>query len=219
MNKFSILTLILSALLAVQSKSVVRIVKRNELSYELSHQNDRTSELIASSTELALEHCKKSFKWERWNCPSNSFLSKRNSNLIDREQAFVKAMITASLIYTVMKNCSQETHSQQNCGCKILKETLGNDLAFSLSGCKNSNTKITSKDAQSFANAHNSLAGEVVKTCHSFLISNTKTFQFSGYYKLIEKIVPWCQWKLCTSDLLEVVEWIFRDNKRYKTNV
>lgn len=172
------LLLILSALTIAQSRSAARIVKRNELSYELLPHSDRTSDLIASSTELALENCKQSFKWERWNCPSHSFLSKRNSNLIDREQAFVKAMITASLIYTVMKNCSRE--NRENCGCETLKETLGHDMTFSLSGCKNLLTKNSLKNAHSFANSHNTRAGELVGTFHFFLsvtIKNISIFR------------------------------------------
>lgn len=173
MIRFSTFVHILSAVMFVQSRSANRIVKRNELSYRLSssdEKNDLTSDVIAASTELALESCQKHFKWERWNCPSNSFLSKRSSSLIDREQAFVKAITTASLIYTVMRNCSRE--NQENCGCKMLREILGHDLTFSLSGCKNSIVKENqrlSKDAQTFANFHNTRVGEIVRKSFCFL--------------------------------------------------
>jgi wnt family len=166
MNKLLSIFQLLSIVVIVQSRTTNRIVKRNELSYDLSNtaNKDFTSDIIASSTELALENCQKSFRWEKWNCPSNSFLSKRNSNIVDREQAFVKALLTASLIYNVMKNCSRE--NQENCGCKTLKEILGNDMTFSLTGCKTSTAKQDSnlsKDAIFFANFHNTQAGETVR--------------------------------------------------------
>lgn len=130
--------------------------------------NDPLSESVAESIQIALENCQNSFKWDKWNCPANSFLAKRNSHQIDREQAFVKALTTASLIYTFSKNCTRGNRLE-GCGCQI------NENDFTWSNCKSSQyvdeslmneleILITSKadDAHVYANFHNARAAKIV---------------------------------------------------------
>lgn len=110
--------------------------------------NDSMSHIIATSIELAMENCQESFKWERWNCPSNSFLSKRNSNQVDREQAFVSALVTASFIYTMAQDCSKDKSSSTM--CKSLQSPY----------TAKSNSKP--RDSLAFANFHNERAANIV---------------------------------------------------------
>lgn len=62
---------------------------------------------IEQTAELVLKNCQQQFRWDRWNCPTADFQSKRSSMLLDRETAFVQTFTTAALIYTLTKNCSQ----------------------------------------------------------------------------------------------------------------
>ncbi|XP_013102710.1 wnt inhibitor of Dorsal protein-like [Stomoxys calcitrans] len=64
--------------------------------------------VMASSMEIAMENCQSAFKWDRWNCPSSDFILRRTSKspLMDREDAYVNAISTAALLYTITKNCS-----------------------------------------------------------------------------------------------------------------
>ncbi|KAJ8915234.1 hypothetical protein NQ315_015457 [Exocentrus adspersus] len=64
------------------------------------------AESIARGSQMALEHCQSVFKWERWNCPTSSFLRlpKQDPN---RETAFAKAILAAGVVYSVTKDCSK----------------------------------------------------------------------------------------------------------------
>ncbi|XP_073823007.1 wnt inhibitor of Dorsal [Musca autumnalis] len=64
--------------------------------------------IMSSSMDMAMENCQRSFKWERWNCPTSDFILRRASKPeeLDRESAYVEAISTAALIYTISKNCS-----------------------------------------------------------------------------------------------------------------
>uniref|UniRef100_A0A1I8NHL5 Protein Wnt n=1 Tax=Musca domestica TaxID=7370 RepID=A0A1I8NHL5_MUSDO len=64
--------------------------------------------VIPSSMEMAMENCQRSFKWERWNCPTSDFILRRSAKSaeLDREGAYVEAIATAAIIYTITKNCS-----------------------------------------------------------------------------------------------------------------
>uniref|UniRef100_A0A1I8MVG5 Protein Wnt n=1 Tax=Musca domestica TaxID=7370 RepID=A0A1I8MVG5_MUSDO len=64
--------------------------------------------IMSSSMEMAMENCQRSFKWERWNCPTSDFILRRaaKSSELDREGAYVEAIATAAIIYTTAKNCS-----------------------------------------------------------------------------------------------------------------
>ncbi|XP_075163867.1 wnt inhibitor of Dorsal protein-like [Haematobia irritans] len=72
--------------------------------------------VMSSSMEIALESCQSAFKWDRWNCPTSDFIRRGNSKstLMDREDAYVNAISTAALLYTIAKNCSSGSIS--GCG-------------------------------------------------------------------------------------------------------
>jgi hypothetical protein len=92
-------------------------------------------------------------------------MSKRTSHVIDREQAFVKALTTASFIYNIAKNCSKE--NDKNCVCSDGKQNSSNDIMWP--GCKHlfdlndQEYRNSSKNAIAFANHHNERAGKVVR--------------------------------------------------------
>ena len=136
------------------------------------------TEVIALSIETALVECQNVFEWEKWNCPTGSFLSKRSSQHIDREQAFVKALVAAAFIFTLSRNCSQENFG--GCGCdlknfdSITSHRIGKSMtklrcSDSIDFGEHVNTELfedfTSNnglDVRAYANWHNSRAGKIV---------------------------------------------------------
>lgn len=128
--------------------------------------------MIALSIETALTGCQNVFEWEKWNCPTGSFLSKRSSQHIDREQAFVKALVTAAFIFTFSRNCSQENFG--GCGCDLKnfdsRSSAKLRCSDSIDFGEHINTELIEDftinngllDAQAYANWHNSRAGKIV---------------------------------------------------------
>lgn len=129
------------------------------------------TETILHSSEIALQACQKEFQWDRWNCPKSDFLSKVTSSIMDRESAFVQAISTAALIYTVTKNCSRG--EIMGCGCETKSEKSSDTI---WSGCSdkidfgehiselifNNGEKKNAVDAQRFIELHNIRAGRIV---------------------------------------------------------
>uniref|UniRef100_A0A1I8PIW7 Protein Wnt n=1 Tax=Stomoxys calcitrans TaxID=35570 RepID=A0A1I8PIW7_STOCA len=63
---------------------------------------------MAASMKIALESCQMAFKWDRWNCPTSDFIRRRTTKavLMDREDAYVTAISTAAVLYTITKDCT-----------------------------------------------------------------------------------------------------------------
>lgn len=130
---------------------------------------------------MALENCQKQFQWDKWNCPTKDFLIKQSANLLDRETAFIQAITTASLVYTVTKNCSRG--ELIGCGCDLKKV---NEDEFIWSGCSDhvdqaeiiaehfleKTATKRSFDIYGQAKLHNIRAGRIV----SIIFNNSETF-------------------------------------------
>ncbi|XP_055587542.1 protein Wnt-8c isoform X2 [Uranotaenia lowii] len=114
------------------------------------------TDLLSDSIELSLNSCRSQFKWDRWNCPTIQFLSKRVSGAsLDRETAFVHAIGTAAIIYTYARNCSRG----QDVGCEC--DIFGSDQCraekqLSLEYLGSSDFRL---DPKGYGNAHNRRAG------------------------------------------------------------
>ncbi|KAM7360224.1 wnt inhibitor of Dorsal [Cochliomyia hominivorax] len=80
--------------------------------------------IMASSLEIAIQSCQKSFRYERWNCPRSDFFIRRTSKLLlrDREDSYVNAITTAAVLYTITKKCS----SGNIAGCGTCTESSDN---------------------------------------------------------------------------------------------
>lgn len=128
--------------------------------------------IFASSIEIAMDNCQQVFAWEKWNCPSNYFLSKRNSNEVDREQAFVHALLRASFFYTLAKNCSQQHQDLSNSHCLVLNQMQ-----------EMPGEVLLSKDPLAYARYHNSRAGEIVSLTRKLTANLSAIDEFSllGY--------------------------------------
>ncbi|XP_055526045.1 protein Wnt-8a [Wyeomyia smithii] len=114
-----------------------------------------STDLLSDSIELALSSCRRQFRWERWNCPTMQFVSRRYPDArLDRETAFVRAISSASLIYTYARNCSRgsESDSQRCYGER------GQDSGSWDSG---NNLVKVGLDVKGYGDAHNRRAGWV----------------------------------------------------------
>ncbi|XP_055848483.1 wnt inhibitor of Dorsal protein [Episyrphus balteatus] len=122
-------------------------------------------ETMGPSLELALASCQEGFKWDRWNCPSTDFLSKRNSKHLDRESAYVVTITTAALLYTITKNCS--SGGIPGCGCaedtnnQFAKCSDDTDYAEQVVGTILNNSQEDSLDVQAYAVLHNNRAAKI----------------------------------------------------------
>ncbi|KAH9501804.1 Ligand for members of the frizzled of seven transmembrane receptors [Dermatophagoides farinae] len=83
-------------------------------------------ETVWIGAQKGLDECSKQFMYERWPCPE-SILSEvyQNHLPINREVAFVQAIISAGIVHTVTRNCS--AGSLDNCKCTRSSILNGND--------------------------------------------------------------------------------------------
>lgn len=127
---------------------------------------------LPSSHELALKHCQNQFRWDRWNCPSSDFLSKEKSKHFDRETVFVQSLALASLIFSMVRNCSR--NGFEGCQCSVrfdgnhlddglptCLESL-DELVDRITGSSERSTAISRLDAQEYARVHNIKAVRIV---------------------------------------------------------
>nr|XP_027196299.1 protein Wnt-8b-like [Dermatophagoides pteronyssinus] len=103
-------------------------------------------ETVWIGAQKGLDECSKQFKYERWPCPE-SILSEvyQNHLPINREVAFVQAIISAGIVHTVTKNCSDG--SLDNCKCSR-SSSSSSSLMNSVIGNNNGNDN----DKQSIRN-------------------------------------------------------------------
>uniref|UniRef100_A0A0K2V2L3 Protein Wnt n=1 Tax=Lepeophtheirus salmonis TaxID=72036 RepID=A0A0K2V2L3_LEPSM len=91
------------------------------------------TELASTGAIIGVKECEHQFRFETWNCPRNSFASSMSSNVerrsgrnsvpwsvirdkdANKEMAFIQAITSAGVTYTVIRNCSQG--SMENCRC------------------------------------------------------------------------------------------------------
>ncbi|GFS59090.1 protein Wnt-8b [Trichonephila inaurata madagascariensis] len=72
---------------------------------------------VLIAVERGLEECRHQFQWEPWGCPKSSFnvFSRSNKQPATKERAFLHAMISSSIVFTLTRNCSQGHF--KSCGC------------------------------------------------------------------------------------------------------
>ncbi|XP_049820652.1 protein Wnt-8a-like isoform X2 [Aethina tumida] len=54
---------------------------------------------------MAVEHCQKEFKWDKWNCPESAF--KSSSMDQTKEAAYINAIMVSGIAHAITKNCSR----------------------------------------------------------------------------------------------------------------
>ncbi|XP_066994945.2 protein Wnt-8b-like [Anabrus simplex] len=76
--------------------------------------SEALTDSVQSGAQLALDHCQRQFKWDRWNCPESAFVGRRWERP-NRESAYAVAITSAGVVYSVTRNCSRG--DLLDCGC------------------------------------------------------------------------------------------------------
>ncbi|XP_055381721.1 wnt inhibitor of Dorsal protein [Condylostylus longicornis] len=144
------------------------IAKKNRVFYGKNLiQNQIFHNIFNASLQLAHAHCQNTFKWDQWNCPEEDFHSKRISQniLLDRETAFVSAITTASLIFTIIKNCTEGNLLKCSDACnKSDKNQFGicdNNIKFAETLTDQLTNEEIANDAHGYAILHNNRAAKL----------------------------------------------------------
>lgn len=88
-------------------------------SYKQFHAPLSWDTLTSSGLEKALASCQHSFKWQRWNCPSQDFFKRHAAPAaaqeLDREDVFVAAIAMAAIVHQLTHDCANGVIA--GCGC------------------------------------------------------------------------------------------------------
>ncbi|KAL3279070.1 hypothetical protein HHI36_016584 [Cryptolaemus montrouzieri] len=76
---------------------------------------------------MAMIFCNKEFKWKRWNCPTSDF-SRKTNHLLTKEIAYTRAIISAAIVHSISRNCSQSKHKSCNCNSLHPSSTLEKEM-------------------------------------------------------------------------------------------
>ncbi|EFA11738.1 protein Wnt-8a isoform X1 [Tribolium castaneum] len=157
-------------------------------------------ESVANGAQMAMDECRNVFKWDRWNCPQSAF-SRQNNHLATKEKAYTNAIITAGIIYSITRDCSQGVIKGCGCDPKLRKniyqeaKTKNLERDWTWGGCSDDSSfgeelvlklledNEESSDAQAFINRHNNRIGreiireKMLKTCKCHGVSGSCSFQ------------------------------------------
>ncbi|CAG0898523.1 unnamed protein product [Darwinula stevensoni] len=135
------------------------------------------TESVAIGAQLGIEECRHQFKWERWNCPKSAFLRSGELRPATRETAFVHAITSAGISYTLTKNCSLGEIEACTCdpspGLHSRSRSRSDRSSWKWGGCSDNvrfgegvarqflDALEDGHDAQALSNLHNNHAGRV----------------------------------------------------------
>uniref|UniRef100_A0A8C6UZI8 Protein Wnt n=1 Tax=Neogobius melanostomus TaxID=47308 RepID=A0A8C6UZI8_9GOBI len=151
------------------------------------------SSSVAAGAQSGIEECKYQFAWDRWNCPERALQLSTHSSLrsANREAAFVHAISSAGVMYTLTRNCSMGDFD--NCGCDDTRNGQWSWVA--VGGCSDNvgfgeaiskqfvDALETGQDARAAMNLHNNEAGRkavkgtMQRTCKCHGVSGSCTTQ------------------------------------------
>ncbi|XP_020638432.3 protein Wnt-8a [Pogona vitticeps] len=170
-NTFVILLGIYSGIFKSSAWSVNNFLMTGPKAY-LTYSNS-----VAAGAQLGIEECKHQFSWERWNCPESALQLSTHNRLrsATRETAFVHAISSAGVMYTLTRNCSMGDF--ESCGCDSSKNGHTGGKGWIWGGCSDNiefgeriskhfvDSLERGHDARALMNLHNNEAGRLaVKT-------------------------------------------------------
>ncbi|KFO32288.1 Protein Wnt-8b [Fukomys damarensis] len=129
------------------------------------------SSSVAAGAQSGIEECKYQFAWDRWNCPERALQLSSHGGLrsANRETAFVHAISSAGVMYTLTRNCSLGDFD--NCGCDDSRNGQLGGQGWLWGGCSDNvgfgeaiskqfvDALETGQDARAAMNLHNNEAG------------------------------------------------------------
>ncbi|XP_072347898.1 protein Wnt-8b [Scyliorhinus torazame] len=150
---------------------------------------------VAAGAQSGIEECKHQFAWDRWNCPERALQLSTHSGLrsANREVAFVHAISSAGVMYTLTRNCSLGDF--ENCGCDDSRNGQLGGQGWLWGGCSDNvgfgesiskqfvDALETGQDARAAMNLHNNEAGRkavkgtMKRTCKCHGVSGSCTTQ------------------------------------------
>ncbi|KAM6067569.1 protein Wnt-8b [Chlamydotis macqueenii] len=179
------------------------------------------SSSVAAGAQSGIEECKFQFAWDRWNCPERALQLSSHSGLrsgkesigyhywdplttayllflyscltANRETAFVHAISSAGVMYTLTRNCSLGDFD--NCGCDDSRNGQLGGQGWLWGGCSDNvgfgeaiskqfvDALETGQDARAAMNLHNNEAGRkavkgtMKRTCKCHGVSGSCTTQ------------------------------------------
>ncbi|XP_055517537.1 protein Wnt-8b [Leucoraja erinacea] len=153
------------------------------------------SSSVAAGAQSGIEECKHQFAWDRWNCPERALQLSTHSGLrsANREAAFVHAISSAGVMYTLTRNCSLGDFD--NCGCDDSRNGQLGGHGWLWGGCSDNvgfgetiskqfvDALETGQDARAAMNLHNNEAGRkavkgtMKQTCKCHGVSGSCTTQ------------------------------------------
>ncbi|CAH1782952.1 unnamed protein product [Owenia fusiformis] len=120
---------------------------------EVCQNNPEALPCVSEGARRGIIECKNQFKFERWNCTTNS----RNSSVFGpvlhqgtRETAFIYAITSAGVVHAVTQSCS--AGNLTDCACDVSKAGLPTPEGWTWGGCSD-NIKYGMQFGKKFVDA------------------------------------------------------------------
>ncbi|XP_069159423.1 protein Wnt-8b isoform X2 [Procambarus clarkii] len=124
---------------------------------------------VEAGVQLGVQECRTQFRWERWPCPALHFTTMHMKKPMTRENAFVQAISSAAVTFSIARNCSRGL--LEGCSCSRSTADRGRDWGWR--GCPESvnygahmtrqllDAVDVGQDHQALVNLHNNEAGRL----------------------------------------------------------